>query len=109
MNVLAEPFKVFEDLVKSSDCPIRVISYIGQASPYTEPRTSRDENFHCLGRKFFADGSPYAGTMATVEPYLDTELIRSGLGFATYPSFGLLIENHKSQYEKMLPFHKAGE
>ena len=61
-----------------------------------------------IGVKFWADGSPYAGTMATAEPYLDSVLTKDKLKFAPYPNCGMLNFEFEELYDEMLPFHRSG-
>ena len=110
-------FSAFDDsedlmteIVRAPDCPVRVVMYGNTAQKADTPLGQRGKynNLCYNGQKFFADGSPYTGTMACGEPYIQTpftsDLLRlpsSCTGKLTYPSVQAL-------YEVMEPHHVAG-
>ena len=104
-------FNVLYEEASKDECPVRVATYHQYENfAYHEPEQGdKQKGNHWFQRvKFFGDGSPYCGTMATKEPYLDTDLTRDGLGFVPYPNRGFLVTSFEDCYKEMLPHHKAG-
>ena len=60
------------------------------------------------GTKFFSDGSPYSGTMAVKEDYLDTELTQK-LSFDRSQPKGLLNHTDKKITQKVCEVHNQGK
>ena len=93
-------------------CPVRVVMY------NTDQNMIKYSDFKkgvigvdspcAVGIKWWADGSPYNGTMACQDPYLDSNLTREGLAFDAPPSTGMLIQTRQALYDSMLSYHRNG-
>ena len=99
------------DVFGDPSCPVRMVIYQGESvAQYLEMegKSGLGGPVSTVGVKFWADGSPYAGTMATAEPYLDTEMTKEKLKFPPAPGRGMLIHEPEKLYQGMLPYHKKG-
>ena len=106
-------YTVIEELTGRRDSPVRLAVYHrepavrGRLEKMVRGKAGQD-NYTFIGVKFWSDGSPYSGTMATQDPYLDNEFTRNGLGFSAYPNHGELNHSEQGLYEAMLPYHLNG-
>lgn len=66
---------LIQRISESEDCNLRVFLYRDGAikGDVPQPETT-NENFKYLGNKYWADGSPYTGTMLVKEPYISSDL-----------------------------------
>ena len=106
-------YTIIEELARKKDSPVRLAVYHrepvlrGRLEKF--PRSQPGYGNYCfLGVKFWSDGSPYSGTMATNDPYLDNDVTKNGLGFAAFPNYGMLNFTDQRLYEAMLPYHLNG-
>ena len=65
-----------------------------------------EEKAWVSGVKFWADGEPHSGTMAVMEPYMDTDVTRQF--FKLKDNRGHLNYDSKDLLKKMEPFHCSG-
>lgn len=90
------------------DCPIRLALYINGEST-TKPHIIENSKLWVAGVKFWADGSPHAGTAAVNEPYLHNDLTEQ-LSFPPPPNDrGYLNWPEDELKEKVKVFHDQGK
>ena len=90
------------------DCPIRLALYMNGEST-TKPHIIENSKLWVAGVKFWADGSPHAGTAAVNEPYLRNELTEQ-LSFPPPPNdCGYLNWTEDELKEKVKVFHDQGK
>ena len=90
------------------DCPIRLALYMNGAST-SKPCIIESSKLWVAGIKFWADGSPLAGTAAVNEPYLRNELTER-LSFPPPPhDCGHLNWTDDELKEKVKFFHDQGK
>lgn len=81
--VFPNAVEILEELIKQESSPIRMVimNTIREIKRIRsmEPGSGNDQ-FRDIGVKFWYDGSPYTGTMFLDQPYLNSELMRTGLG-----------------------------
>jgi predicted amidohydrolase YtcJ len=72
----------YEALYRRSDVPIRIRGYEAAVLSGTssQPLDNGDDLFSMVGMKFWADGSPFVGNIATSRPYLNTEVTLNRMG-----------------------------
>ena len=87
-----------------AECPVRMGLY------YT-PENGKPSSHHVNkklwfpGAKIWADGSPYAGSMAVAEPFLKTPMTEAlGFDFEHYPCGYLIYESADKQASTLEPF-----
>lgn len=101
--------ELLQTVTTKEECPVRLGLYVLHDSKEKPAPGYRNPKLWYAGIKFFADGSPYAGTMAVKEPYLDNELTRR-LGFPReeHPCGALVWKNADDLAAAIEPFHKDG-
>ena len=99
--------EVLQAVTTKEECPVRLGVYVLHNSKEKPAPGYRNQKLWYAGIKFFADGSPYAGTMAVKEPYLDNELTRT-LGFPReeHPRGALIWKSADDLAAAIEPFHK---
>jgi predicted amidohydrolase YtcJ len=80
--LVRDPVRLMQEVADESTSPIRVRSYVSSDTLDGIPFGPGfgNERYRVLGLKLWLDGSPYAGGMATREPYLDTPFTRARMG-----------------------------
>lgn len=96
---------LLEEEALTDDCPIRLALYmVGDSS---EPSFQNTDKLWLAGVKYWADGSPHAGTMAVRSPYLNS-YVTEVLSFPSPPSYGLLIWETDVLLKKVKYYHEKG-
>ena len=85
------------------DCPIRLALYMNGEST-SKPCIIESSKLWVAGVKFWADGSPHAGTSAINEPYLHNDLTAQ-LSFPPPPNYGHLNWSYDELKEKVKVYH----
>ena len=103
--------RTLEEMCSTPSCPVRMVVY-HRENAFNKKAPSRGtpgkDGFCVIGVKFWADGSPFAGTIAVQDPFLDTHMTRDLLKFPPYPYRGLLIHTADELHHKMAPIHEKG-
>ena len=89
------------------DCPIRLALYMNGEST-SKPHIIESSKLWVAGVKFWADGSPHAGTAAVSEPYLHNDLTKK-LSFPPPPNYGHLNWHDEELFQKVKVFHDQGK
>ena len=99
----------FFGLLPGREPTVRNFVYLKADTPYMIPeKVERDEDyFQMIGIKIWYDGSPYTGSMYLSEPYLDSTLMREGLGVAP-GSRGKSVMTREEFRRQIRKFHDLG-
>ena len=90
------------------DCPIRLALYMNGESK-NKPHIIENSKLWVAGVKFWADGSPHAGTAAISEPYPHNDLTKK-LSFPPSPNnCGHLDWSDEELLQKVKHFHDQGK
>ena len=90
------------------DCPIRLALYMNGGTK-NKPQIVKSEKLWVTGVKFWADGSPHAGTAAVNEPYLHNDLTKK-LSFPPSPdNCGHLNWSNEELFQQVKAFHDQGK
>ena len=90
------------------DCPIRLALYMNVESKM-EPHIIESSKLWLAGVKYWADGSPHAGTAAINEPYLHNDLTKR-LSFPPSPTNnGHLDWSDEDLFQSMKHYHDQGK
>ena len=106
--------QVLQEAVSRDHAPVRARTYpvfsdLNKASS-TSPHYSLqngDHRFKVMGIKLWVDGSPYAGGMATNEPYINSEFTRTRLGIPA-GSRGHLNFTNQQLHDIVAKHHRQG-
>ena len=104
IDILSLSFLSFVTLWPS--CPVRIGVFCNPVITKEKPNDFfTNEKLWFPGAKVWADGSPYAGSMATKQPYLDTKMTRA-LDFdeKRYPCGYLIYPCLEDQVNVLRPF-----
>ena len=86
------------------DCPIRLALYTTHGTEHI----LESSKLWVAGCKFWADGSPHAGTSAVEQPYLQDELTKQ-LSFPPPPNRGILNWTDDELYKMVKECHDQGK
>ena len=90
------------------DCPIRLALYMNGESK-SKPHIIENSKLWVAGVKYWADGSPHAGTAAIEEPYLPINDLTKKLSFPPSPNnCGQLNWSNEELFQKVKVFHDQG-
>ena len=90
------------------DCPIRLALYMNGESK-SNPHIIENSKLWVAGVKYWADGSPHAGTAAIEEPYLPINDLTKKLSFPPSPNnCGHLNWSNEELFQKVKVFHDQG-
>ena len=90
------------------DCPIRLALYMNGESK-NKPQIIENSKLWVAGVKYWADGSPHAGTAAIEEPYLQNDLTKK-LSFPPSPyNRGHLDWSDEELLQKVKYYHDQGK
>ncbi len=107
--IIPNHIQSFQEVSEYEGAPVRSFTYppheFMDDTPYL-PNQGNDR-FKVLGIKIWIDGSPYAGSMAMNEPYLDTDLTREGLGI-TSGERGHLNYDDETLFSLIEKYHRQG-
>jgi predicted amidohydrolase YtcJ len=108
--VFPNAVRLLKDSVERDDCPVRML-VMEKASDLEkgiqielEPGTDR---FRVSGVKFWYDGSPYSGNMYLEAPFLNSDLMQSGLG-VPMDTCGYPMMPKDRFRELVMKYHKQG-
>ena len=103
---------LYMNISSMATCPVRVVLYNSLRSRTSTTDINKGvigvDSPCAVGMKWWADGSPFAGTMACQNPYMDSKLTREKLNFPAPPSTGMLIHSKQALYDSMLSYHRDG-
>ena len=104
-NLAVDHFLSVEERVKH--CPVRLALYtvVGKDRKANIKESSK---LWMAGYKFWADGSPHAGTAATAEDYLENDLTKS-LSFPPAPNKGHLNWSCDDLLHQVTEYHEQGK
>jgi predicted amidohydrolase YtcJ len=99
----------FRQVAEHDDSPVRTFVYPTHDNfkQQSSPSTQENLQFKVLGPKLWIDGSPYAGGMAMVQPYLDNDFTKNKLGIST-GSKGHLNFTDQALIEIVERYHRQG-
>jgi predicted amidohydrolase YtcJ len=99
-----------DKICKSDSSPIRLIIYHREdmMKPDYVPDSPGANNPCLIGVKIWADGSPYSATMATKDPYLETEMTLKQIVLRQCPCYGELHFDTDDLCSRLLPYHQKG-
>jgi predicted amidohydrolase YtcJ len=108
--VFPNAVRLLKDLVERDDCPVRML-VMEKANDLERgiqielgPGTDR---FRVSGVKFWYDGSPYSGNMYLEAPFLNSDLMQTGLGVPR-DTCGYSMMPKDRFRELVMKYHKQG-
>ncbi len=109
--MIPDPINTIRNLSRQPDCPVKVVGYLDETFMKLEdeggeckPCKPGTDDFCHLGVKYWADGSPYSGSIAVSEPFVDSKVTRD-LGFLPYPNYGYLSYEQGNLHTRLLQYH----
>lgn len=108
--VFPDALRTLRDLVERDECPVRLM-VMEKASDLERgvriETGERTDRFRVGGVKFWYDGSPYTGNMYLEAPFVNSELMQSGLGLPR-DNCGYAMMPKENFRELVMKYHGQG-